>query len=227
MNFPWATQVSFATHWNTATPLTLVLPTAGTPGEIFRTDWTGDGTVGDVLPNSNIGSFGRTIKVNDLTQTIATYNTTMAGTLTPAGQALVAAGLFTQQQLKDLQAVMPTLANPVPGHLGVSPFFTFDLHLSWPLQPSKVWKGAPESLTIQPEVAVYNLFNFQNFDPAGNALSGVLQLACFPEPSCVAPGNVVGQTRGSRTNLISPGAASGVNWYGVPRQVEFGVKVEF
>ena len=44
MNFPWATQVSFATHWNTATPLTLVLPNSGLPGEIFRTDWTGDGT---------------------------------------------------------------------------------------------------------------------------------------------------------------------------------------
>jgi hypothetical protein len=227
MDFPWATQVSFATHWNTATPRTLLLPNSGNPGEIFRTDWTGDGTVGDVMPNTNIGSFGRSIKTSDLTSTIATYNGTMAGTLTPAGQALVTAGLFSQEQLKQLQAVMPTLATPVPGHIGVSPFFTFDLHLSWLLKPNKVWKGAPESLTIQPEIAIYNLFNFQNFDPAGNPISGVLQEACFPAPSCVAPGNVVGQTRGSRTNLINPGAASGVNWYGVPRQAEFGVKVTF
>jgi hypothetical protein len=232
LNFPWATQVSFATHWNTAIPLTLRLPNSGAPGEIFRTDWTGDGQVGsngigEVLPGTNIGSFGRSIKTGDLTQVIATYNSTMAGTLTPAGQKLVSAGLFSIDQLKQLQAVMPTLATPVPGHIGMSPFFTFDLHLSWLLRPNSVWKGAPETLTIQPEIAVYNLFNFQNFDPAGNTLNGVLQATCFPSPSCVAPGNVTGQTRGSRTNLISPGSASGVNWYGVPRQAEFGVKVTF
>ena len=115
----------------------------------------------------------------------------------------------------------------VPGHIGLSPFFTFDLHLSWNLSPNKIWKSAPESLVVQPQVAFYNLFNFQNFDPAGNPISGVLQAACFPAPSCVPAGNVVGQTRGSRTNLINPGAASGVNWYGVPRQAEFGVKVTF
>ena len=30
-----------------------------------------------------------------------------------------------------------------------------------------------------------------------------------------------------RTNLITPGSSSGVNWYAVPRQAEFGVKLSF
>jgi hypothetical protein len=232
MDFPFATQVSFATHWNTAPTQNLVLPQTGEAGEIFRTDWTGDGQfgsngAGDVLPGTNLGSFGRSVKTGELERTIANYNTLYAGTLTPAGQTLVNAGLFSVTQLQQLQAVMPTLAAPVPGHIGLSPFFTFDMHLSWNLSPNKVWKSAPESLVIQPQVAFYNLFNFQNFDPASNLLSGVLQLACPTAPSCVAAGNVTGQTRGSRTNLINPGATSGVNWYGVPRQVEFGVKVTF
>jgi hypothetical protein len=227
IDFPAATRVSVATHWNTAVPVTLTLPNSGEPGEIFRTDVTGDGTVGDVLPGTNIGAFGRDVKTSDLTAVIQNYNSTMAGKLTPAGQALVAAGLFTADQLKALGAVTPTLALPVTGHIGVSPFFTFDLHVSWILRPSKVWSSVPESLTIEPQIAIYNLFNFQNFDPAGNVISGVLPAACSPYPDCVPPGNVVGQTRQTRTNLISPGAASGVNWYGVPRQAEFGVRITF
>ncbi|MHB8540833.1 MAG: hypothetical protein ACYDCD_07830 [Candidatus Acidiferrales bacterium] len=65
------------------------------------------------------------------------------------------------------------------------------------------------------------MFNFHNYDPGGNVLSGIL-------------GGGIGQVNGTtahgplgRTNLITPGAASGVNWYAVPRQAEFGAKVTF
>jgi hypothetical protein len=30
-----------------------------------------------------------------------------------------------------------------------------------------------------------------------------------------------------RQNLVTPGSSSGVNWYAVPRQAEFGVKLTF
>ena len=30
-----------------------------------------------------------------------------------------------------------------------------------------------------------------------------------------------------RSNLITPGSSSGVNWYAVPRQAECGVKLSF
>jgi outer membrane receptor protein involved in Fe transport len=39
-------------------------------------------------------------------------------------------------------------------------FFTFDLTLGWSIEPFRPW----ESLSFQPKVAIYNLFNRQNFD---------------------------------------------------------------
>src|SRR5207245_6547629 len=72
---------------------------------------TGDGTFGgvlgsggDVLPGTNIGSFGRGVTAGNINNFINAFNTGSANTLTPAGQALVAAGLFTQAQLIALGA---------------------------------------------------------------------------------------------------------------------------
>ena len=218
MDFPGATRLALTSHYASAIPLTLFLPQAGTPGEIFRTDVTGDGTVGDPVPGSQIGSFGRDIKVGALNTFITNYNNTAAGKLTPAGQALVTAGLFTQAQLVSLGAVTPTLALAPQGQVGVSPLFTFDAHVAWELKLAKVMHTLPERVVLEPQVALFNVFNFQNFDPFGNTLSGVLN---------GSPGSANGTTRGARTNLINPGASSGVNWYAVPRQAEFGVKLTF
>ena len=70
----------------------------------------------------------------------------------------------------------------------------------------------------EPQIALYNVFNFHNYDPFGNSLSGVMT---------GSTGTVNGTTRSDRANLITPGSASGVNWYAVPRQAEFGVKLTF
>lgn len=218
MDFPWATRLALTAHYSTPAPLTLFLPQAGTPGEIFRTDVTGDGTVGDPVPGSQVGSFGRDITTSNLNTFIGNYNSNAAGKITPAGQALVTAGLFTQSQLTALGAVTPTLALAPQGQVGVSPLFTFDAHLSWELRVSKLFHGLPERVIVEPQVALFNVFNFQNFDPFGNTLSGVLNGSV---------GSANGTTRQQRTNLINPGAASGVNWYAVPRQAEFGVKLIF
>jgi len=218
MDFPAATRLALTAHYSSAAPLTLFLPQAGAPGEIFRTDVTGDGTVGDVVPGSNIGSFGRNIKAGDINNFISSYNSKAAGQLTPAGQALVSATLFTQAQLVSLGAVTPTLALAPPGQVGLSPLFTFDAHISWELRLSKVFHALPERVILEPQIALFNVFNFHNYDPAGNELNGVLTGNA---------GSANGTTKLDRSNLITPGAASGVNWYAVPRQAEFGVKLTF
>lgn len=218
MDLPLATRLGLTTHWATAAPVTLTLPQAGTPGEIFRTDITGDGTVGDVAPGTNVGAFGRSIKVSDLNNYINSYNANDAGKLTPAGQALVGAGLFTQAQLVSLGAVTPTLALAPAGEVGNAPLFTFDAHLSWELRLSKVMHFLPERVILEPQAALFNVFNVHNYYPAGNQISGVLS---------GGPNTVNGTTIANRSSLVTPGSSSGVNWYAVPRQAEFGVKLNF
>jgi len=172
-----------------------------------------------ILPGTNLGSFGRSIKVGDLNKVISNFNTNVAGGLTPAGQALVSAGLFTQGQLTALGAVIPTIPLAPPGQVGLSPLYTTDLHLSWRLQPSKIWHGLSEQFVISPEAAIYNVFNRQNWDPAGNTLRGILD---------GSEGSLDGTTAHGatpRTNLVTLG--SGTFGYGAPRQAEFGVKVSF
>jgi len=218
MDLPAATRLALTAHYGSAFPLTLTLPQAGTPGEIFRTDVTGDGTVGDPVPGTNVGAFGRTVKAGGINQIITNYNNNYAGQLTPAGQALVTANLFTSSQLQQLGAVTPTLALAPQNQVGISPLFTFDMHVSWELRLAKAFHALPERVILEPQIALYNVFNFHNYDPVSNALSGVLNGAA---------GSANGTTKQDRANLITPGAASGVNWYAVPRQAEFGVKLSF
>ncbi|HLZ93305.1 MAG TPA: TonB-dependent receptor [Candidatus Acidoferrum sp.] len=221
MDLPLATRFALATHWDSAAPLTLTLPQSGNPGEIFLSDVTGDGTVGDVVPGSNVGSFGRSIKASNLNSFVSSYNSKSAGQLTPAGQALVAAGLFTSAQLTSLGAVTPTLALAPAGEVGVSPIFTFDAHVSWEIKLSKLFHALPERVILEPQIALFNVFNYQNHDPFGNELSGVLNGSIGSANGTTAHGPL------GRSNLVTPGSASGVNWYAVPRQAEFGVKLSF
>ena len=55
-DFPYALRYSIVAHWSSRLPQTLTLLNQQRSGEIFHTDLTGDGTVGDVLPGTNIGS---------------------------------------------------------------------------------------------------------------------------------------------------------------------------
>ena len=218
MDLPFAARLGLTTHWSTAAPVTLTLPQAGTPGEVFRTDITGDGTNGDVAPDTNIGAFGRSITASNINKYIATYNSTFAGQLTPAGNALVSAGLVTAAQLTALGAVTPNLTPAPAGQVGNAPIFTFDAHLSWELRVNKLFHALPERVTVEPQIALYNVFNFHNYYPAGNQISGVLN---------GQPNSVNGTTISERSSLVTPGSSSGVNWYAVPRQAEFGVKLNF
>ena len=62
--------------------------------------------LGDLLPGTNVGGFGRSFGVNGLNQKITNFNNTMVGQATPAGQVLISNGLFTLAQLQPLGGVI-------------------------------------------------------------------------------------------------------------------------
>lgn len=217
----------------------MFLPTPpSNTGAIFTSDLTGDGTFagdtrgvqGDILPGTNIGSFGRDVSAGNLNTLIANYNNSIAGTtLTPAGQALVSAGFFTKTQLLALGATPPKIALAPPGEVGLDQFFTFDVRLGWVIHPNKMFHRMPEGVTLEPQIQFFNLFNRQNFDSPSQPLSGILS---------GSPGSLNGTTAHDqagcpadttkctgRTNLTSLG--SGVFALGAPRQMEWGIKVSF
>jgi hypothetical protein len=231
----YGAELSFITHWNSALPADIKLPTPASPvGAIFTSDLTGDGSFagltggqsGDLLPGTKPGGFGRDFGVAGLTKLINSYNSTIAGqTLTPAGQALVDAGLFTQAQLIALGATPQPIADPPPGEVGLGSFFTFDLRLGWNLRPVKKF----EHLQFSPQVNIYNLFNRQNYDSPSLPLNGILNgtpgflngTTAHDQAGCPAdPTKCTG-----RTNLI--GLGSGVFALGAPRSLEFGFRVIF
>ncbi len=226
LDLPYSFRLAFASRIATALPITLTLPATFDPGEIFRTDVTGDGTWGDVVPGTNIGSFGRDVKANNLNNTISAYDSSQGGKLTPAGQALVSAKLFTEAQLIALCAITPTLkppspncANAVPslslapaGQVGLDSFLDSDVRLSWIFKPKKGW----ESLTIEPSITFFNAFNFANYDGSNGLMGGELNGGA---------GFANGTTQADRTNRV--GLGSGVFAFGAPRAVEWGLKLTF
>jgi len=222
LDLPRGARLGFIAHFASPLPQTLFLPASGgVPGEIFRTDVTGDGSFGgqsqtggssfgDILPGSNIGSFGRAIKASGLNNIIQTYNTNFGDQLTPAGQALVNAGLLSRTQLLQLGANSPTIQTAPPGNVSLGWLRTFDLTLSRPL-------SVGDRLVLEPSVSAFNVLNFANFDGPGNRLSGVLNGTA---------GAVNGTTAADRAaNRIGPG--SGVFSLGAPRQLQFGLKITF
>jgi hypothetical protein len=196
-------------------PSDMRLPTQGTVGEIFRSDLTGDGTTGDFLNSAKTGighpgSYMRSISNAGLYNYIQTWNATYGNgsTLTPAGQALVNAGLFTQEQLVELGAVIPTLQLPPQNHMGNGIYKDVDTIISWPFK----WR---EKLTILPSISFFNVFNFSNFGSLGGLEGG--------------NGAINGTVAGSNTssNTVRVGRGSGVFAVGAPREAEFGLRFDF
>lgn len=158
--------VGMNSFWNfrTAPAQTITVPGFGGPvsgaNAYFATDIVGDGGAGspraNVLPGIGAGQFGRAVKsFEDLNAIIQVFNTTYAGKITPHGQALVAAGLFTEAQLKALGAVTQAIplvpsTNPNPWHNS----FSTDLRVDRPIK----FKFR-EGLQITPFFDAYNLFN--------------------------------------------------------------------
>ena len=211
INLPKGFQWGAAGHFDSPLSTTLTVPNTGAgAGEIFRTDFTGDGTTQDPVPGTHAGNFDRGVDESSLNKTLSKYNTTVAGLPTPAGQVLVTNNLMTQQDLINLGGVAPAVAPAPLGQADLSWLRTFDTSLAWNYT-------VKERITIRPSVAVFNLLNFVNFDLPGNMMSGLLT---------GTPGAVNGTTyQGHATNRA--GAGSGVFGLGSPRQIEFSLKINF
>jgi hypothetical protein len=182
--------------------------------EIFFSDLDGDGITEDPLPGTNRGAFGRSVKDGQALNTlISAFNQQVNnGSLTPAGQALVSAGLFTQGQLRSLGAVFnngSAISLAPSNQVGLDSFINTDVRLSW------IYK-VKERFEIQPMVEVFNLFNFANFDTPGNRLTAFLD---------GSPGSINGTSPDLRSNRY--GLGSGSFAPGIPRAFQFGVRVGF
>ena len=208
--------MSLIPHFYSPLPGNLRLPNQS----IFVSDLTGDGTGdgsnipnngnGDLFPGTKLGAFGQEISTSGLNQAIANYNSNFAGQPTPAGQALIANGLFTLAQLQALGGVQQPLTPAPANQAGIGWLKAFDLKLSAP------YKGR-DYLTIEPSIGFYNLFNFANFDPPNNSLTQALD-------------GSLGFPNGTPNNIARPdrvGIGSGVFGLGSPRVVEFGLKIDF
>jgi len=203
-----------------ALPATLRLPvTCNCAAEIFLTDLTGDGSGGDVLPGTNLGSFGHGVSRGDLGKVISGFNSNTAGSLTPASQALVGAGLFTAQQLRQLGAVVPNIVTPPAGQVGIDNFIADDLRISWPIHPSR-WLHVPETIAFIPSVDIFNVVNKANFDPPTGLNTSTLRGTLDG-----TPGSLNGTTYADRTNRY--GLGSGAFSQGIPRAVQFGLRLDF
>ena len=220
---PHGLRLSMIAHLASPLPLSAYVPQqdgGGVAGEIFRSDISGDGTVGDLLPGTFIGSTGK-YSTSNLTKAIAYYNLHFGGRLTPAGAALANAGLLTGTQLVLLGAYSPVIQG-LPDHSAEATWLkTIDLRLSWPFRIG-------ERVKLEPNASFFNVFNFANFGGAGNQLSGVLNGAPGSSLNNASSAGYCGSSTTfctSRLDRVLAGSGTYAN--GAPRQMEFGVRITF
>jgi len=208
---PAGFQLSVMSHFWSPLSTTLIVPNTNLgPGEIFRTDFTGDGTVQDPLPGTHVGSFDRGINASNINNVIMRYNKTFANQPTPAGQVLIQNGMFSLTQLQELGAVAPAVPLAPRNQVDLSWLRAFDVRITWSYK-------VRDRISIQPNVGFYNVFNFANFDLPVSSLNGVLT-------------GSVGQINGTDPighNINRVGLGTGVYALGGPRQVEFGLRLTF
>jgi hypothetical protein len=220
MDLPANLRVSVISHFYSPLASSVTVPVTGAAGGIFQSDITGDGTgdgsfaanggLGDLLPGTNTGAFGRNFGVSGLNKLITNYNSSMAGQATPAGAQLISNGLFTLAQLNALGGVMQPIQTAPAGAIGQSWLRAFDFGLSWGYK-------LKERVEFRPGVTFFNVFNFANFDGPAAPFSNVLD---------ASPGSPNGTTRPQPANLRL-GLGSGVFAVGSPRVIEFQMKLTF
>jgi hypothetical protein len=204
-------QLGIMSHFYSPLSTTLTVPDSGLgAGEIFRTDFTGDGTTQDPIPGTKVGNFDRGIDASSINNVISKYNASQGGLPTPAGNLLIAANLMTATDLSTLGGVAPTVAAAPVGQVNYSWLRAFDATVSW----SHMFF---ERVTIKPSVGFYNLPNFANFDLPTSMMSGLLTGGV---------GSINGTNyAGHLVNRV--GVGTGVYTLGSPRETEFSLKIIF
>jgi hypothetical protein len=215
VEMPWKFRLSTSTRIASALSQSAFIScTDCGASEIFLSDLDGDGVTQDPLPGTNRGAFGRSVKDGKALNTLITsFNQQVSsGTLTPAGQALVSAGLFTKAQLQALGAVYngggPIALAPA-NQVGLDSFINTDVRLAWAYK-------FRERVEFQPMIEVFNLFNIANFDTPGNRLGSSLD---------GSPGSINGTSPALRSNRY--GLGSGSFAPGIPRAFQLGMRVSF
>lgn len=220
---PWGLTVGTVNHFETGFPVTPRLSSSGLgSGEVFRTDWLGTGTTQDIVPGANLGSFNRSIgSPAELQNLIDSYNSSFAGTLTPAGQAVVTSGVMTAAQMSTLGLTMPYInAEVAPGQLMPDSFMDSDLTI-------KKNFTIGDKYTISPEIDCFNVFNVGNYDPPGNVMSGFLPTGLTPPAPGVYgnPNSIANATYLNRSNKF--GLNTGVFAPGIPRAFQGRISFTF
>jgi hypothetical protein len=210
-------QIGIIGHFESAVPTNLTLDDqGGAPGEIFHSDVNGDGQVGDLVPDTAPGAYMRNYGPNNVNNLISHYNGSYADKLTPAGQTVVDAGLFTPAQMTGLGAITPALATAPSHAYPNSPLRTLDANVAYPIHA----KWVPERMSIVPSVSMYNVLNMGNF--AGP--SGVL---LTPADAAGASGNVNTDYDYAVKNGYRVSRKTGSFDQGAPRATEFQLKFDF
>jgi hypothetical protein len=212
-NLPFGFQTGIIGHFYSPLSTPIIAPNSGLgDGEIFRTDFTGDGTTQDPLPGTKTGSFMRSVSPSGLGAVINNFNQNVAGQPTPAGNVLIANGLFTLNQLQTpgFGGVVQPLPAPAVGAVGLAWLKDVDMSLSWKY-------AIKERVTIQPGIGFFNIFNFPNFDLPPNILV----------PYVLGTPGSIGSTTYNQQSNVRVGAGTGVYGLGAPRVAEFSLKISF
>lgn len=229
--FKYGPTLGLIAHFRSAAPSNLTLDNTSERDNIFQTDVLGDGArsavgTADLLPGTNPGSFMHEYSAKSLKNLIDNYNSHYANTLTPAGKALVSAGLFTPQQLLQLNAVQQPIYNP--GTVGYSnPMFkSLDASFSYPIK----LKFISESASLEPAVAIYNAPNFANSSQSTSFGNLITQANAGPDGSGAygyANGDYSGGNNYTYKNQNRTQRGSGTFDQGGPRSMEFQLKFNF
>jgi hypothetical protein len=202
-------------HLYSSLPTNLNLFTTGI-ADIFTDDVNGGGIVGGLVPGTNVGAFNRKYNGKNINTLISAYNSKYAGTLSPAGQALVGASLFSAAQLSALGGVLETLQPADPSQVSNDILRTWDITLTRDIHIG-------EHLSVRPSFAAFNVLNAVNYNNrtgsnGANVIGGQLN---------GQPGSPNGTDGHINEQNYRVSAGSGVYAEGSPRQLEYGLKISF
>jgi hypothetical protein len=199
-------------HFYSPLSMPVIIGDTGTGGQIFQTNFDGSGSYSEPMPGTTNGSYERTFGLSGLNAAINNYNATQGNEPTPAGQVLVQHGLFSVAQLQTIGAVAPVVSNTPSNQLTMPWVKATDFRVSWK-------HTFYERYTIEPNVGIYNIFNFANYNLPPGTMSGWLNEGA---------GSINSIQKGTGEELpYRTGAGTGVFGLGAPRAMEWGLKLSF